>query len=41
MTPEKYDWLIAKIKDLNHQIACTEEDKKHRQRKLELKEKGS
>tara|TARA_R100000654_G_scaffold58631_1_gene85308 strand:- start:239 stop:1621 length:1383 start_codon:yes stop_codon:yes gene_type:complete len=37
MTPEKYDWLIAKLKDLKHHNACREEDEKHKQRKLELK----
>ena len=41
MTPEKYDWLIAKIEEYNYKVACTKQDQEHKQRKLELKEKGS
>ena len=41
MTPEKYEWLTAKIEEYNYKAACAKQDQEHKQRKLEIKEKGS
>ena len=41
MTDDKYKWLLAKIEEYKYQDARKKADEEHKQRKLELKEKGS
>jgi hypothetical protein len=41
MTDDKYKWLLAKIEEFKYQDARKKQDEEHRQRKLELKNKGS
>ena len=41
MTPEKYQWLLKKIEHYKYLDARKKADEEHRQRKLELKNKGS
>ncbi len=41
MTPEKYDWLLKKIEHYKYLDARKKADEEHRQKKLELKNKGS